>query len=91
MAEEIEGKEEVEEGTKEEFPATDGSGLRIEIARKNNGTESEPDYEFYWLLYAGNGRRLATGAVAYNRLNDLKNGIAAVAESIGDAPIVRLY
>ena len=64
------------------------SGARIEIAREPKG---EDKWEYHWLLFAQNGKKLATNAVAYKRLNDLKAALESLEEVLPDAETVRLY
>lgn len=60
------------------------SGIRIEIAKNKKG-------QFFWLLYAKNGRMVATSPVAFSRLNDLKITVKSLPSLFRDAELVRLY
>lgn len=70
------------------FDEADCDGLRIEVARQK---DEEDEWEYFWLLYAKNGKPVATAAVANKRLNDLKETVQSIAEIIDDAPLIRLY
>ena len=46
---------------------------------------------FFWLLYAKNGRMVATSPIAFKRLNDLKVTVRSLPTLFRDAELVRLY
>lgn len=85
---EPEEEEDEEKGEEEEIPKCEPcEGQRIEIQRVMNNEK----WEYYWLLYAKNGKELATNPKPFKRLNDMKKAIKAVGELVPTAPIVRLY
>lgn len=59
------------------------SGTRIEIIKDGD--------DFHWMLYASNGKMIATNPVPFSRLNDLKETLKSVEENLKKTPIVRLY
>lgn len=63
------------------------TGVRIEVARSIEDGVTE----FYWAFYSANGRLVATGPRAYDRLNDLKTALKGIREDFAEAPLVRLY
>lgn len=78
---------EAEEAT-EAFEDSDTDGARIEVARQEN---EDGKWEYFWLLYAKNGKPIATSPGPHKRLNDMKKAIESVVETIEKAPIIRLY
>lgn len=63
-------------------------GSRIEVAREKNG---EGEWEYSWMLYAKNGKMIATNPAVFSRLNDLKEALESVKQNIKDADTIRLY
>ena len=63
-------------------PCEPCQGSRIEIAKNGN--------DYHWMLYAKNGRMIATNPVPYRRLNDLKIAVESVREAVKDAMLVSI-
>ncbi len=65
----------------------DCGGARIEMARE----KVKDKWVYHWMMYAKNGKMVATNPESFGRLNDMKKTIASIRETIADAPFVRLY
>ncbi len=66
---------------------SDCGGARIEMNRE----KVKGKWVYHWMLYAKNGKMVATNPESFGRLNDMKKTIASIRETIADAPFVRLY
>lgn len=84
------GSDDLDEVESNELPKCEPcGGSRIEVVRERN--DDDDGWMYYWMLFAENGRMLATNPRPYSRLNDLKVAIQSIKDNIEDVDIVRLY
>jgi len=62
-------------------------GARFEVVRE----KVDNKWHYYWMLYAGNGKQIATSPGPFRRINDAKKAMRTVGIVATTAPTVRLY